>query len=55
MSGRCENCGWTKKDHRQGKCPSKIRNTCWKPWTVQVKLVSAIGALVAKGDSDARD
>lgn len=30
---RCQNCGDTKKQHRQGKCRTRRGETKWKPWT----------------------
>lgn len=28
----CQNCGWFRKDHRKGKCPTLVKDTKYEPW-----------------------
>jgi hypothetical protein len=36
---RCENCGGLKREHRRRggalKCPTRLKDSEWKPWTVE--------------------
>jgi predicted Zn-ribbon and HTH transcriptional regulator len=35
-SGRCENCGWAKKEHgrvKPWKCPTRLQESYYTPWT----------------------
>lgn len=46
FAGRCQNCGFAKKDHTPGlyRCPTRLKESAWLPWTGD-----AIAAFRAKG------
>jgi hypothetical protein len=38
ITSRCEHCGGTKKEHGTRKpyaCPTRLKETAWKPWTIE--------------------
>lgn len=38
ITSRCENCGGLKKEHgvrKPYKCPTRLKDTAWTPWTVE--------------------
>jgi hypothetical protein len=38
ITRRCQNCGCTRKEHDVRKpyqCPTRLKGTYWKPWTVE--------------------
>ena len=46
---RCQNCGGTKKEHRQKKCPTRLTQTTWKPWTIaEYEIAEALGKATAR-------